>query len=552
MGTTIFGKALGISGLCAGVFLLSAPAHARTYNVSTSSSCTLRLAVQAANTSTAQGSCLAGDAGSNTIILAAGTYPLTSPLTITKSLSIEGAGVGSTIVRSNLSTATEFITVQPASVGTNVTLKGMTIDKASTQTAATVTGVYVYGLSSDTATLNVQSCRVTGHTWAGLYANNATLNVADTTVDGNSSPESGGGVHVHASLPLRGSFMCDRSTINGNTSPDTGGGVYFAGNQSSQVRDTTISGNSAVRGGGVSYASPDPSSGYFNLIQTTVAFNSASSSGGGVYTPAFGAGYDPNFVLVASIVANNSAGVSPDTDAHVHAITTSLVSDTDGIDIHPGNASGENRYNLDPMLDSVLRSWGGPTKLHRLRPGSVALDIVNAWETSSTTDQRGVKRPQLGSTSGDMFDMGAYEESRLETEILPVANKTAAVTHTIVSGASYSNGLGTNLQSTANNQFVTYATPAATTGGTYNVVVGFKKGTSGGKFQVAISQALVGPYTNLGAAQDGFASSSSWTSVNLGSVSLPALGTSFLRFTVTGTSGAGRQIFPDFIQLTKQ
>lgn len=551
MGTTRFGRTLGIGGFCAGV-ALSAQAQARTYSVSTTSSCTLRLAVQAANTSSAQGSCLAGDAGSNKIILAAGTYALTSPLTITKSLSIEGAGVGSTIVRSNLSTGTEFITVQPGSVLTDVTLKGMTIDKASTQTAPTVTGVYVYGLSDGTATLSVQSCRVAGHTWAGLYANNATLNVADTTVEGNSSLESGGGVHVRASLPLRGSFMCDRTTINGNTSADSGGGVYFAGNQSSQVRDTTISGNSAVQGGGVAYASPDWSSGYFNLIQTTVAHNSASGSGGGLYTPPFSASYDPNVVLVASIVANNSAGASPDTDAHVHAITASLVGNTAGIDIHQGNASGENRYDIDPLLDPVLRSWGGPTKVHRLLPGSVALDIVNQWETSSTTDQRGVKRPQLGSTNGDMFDMGAYEESRLETETLQVASKTAAVTHTIVSNANYSNGQGTNLQSTANNQFVTYATPAATTGGTYNVVIGFKKGSSGGKFQVATSQALVGPYTNLAGAQDGFAGSSSWTSVNLGSVSLPALGTSFIRFSVTGTSGAGRQIFPDFIQLTKQ
>jgi hypothetical protein len=44
--------------------------------------------------------------------------------------------------------------------------------------------------------------------------------------------------------------------------------------------------------------------------------------------------------------------------------------------------------------------------------------------------------------------MGAYESSRLETEVLPVAAKSN-VNHVVVSASQASAGKGTNLQTTA-------------------------------------------------------------------------------------------------------
>ncbi|MGC4094153.1 MAG: right-handed parallel beta-helix repeat-containing protein [Polyangiaceae bacterium] len=553
MGKNGTGGIVLFAALCGASVFSSARAEARTYTVNPTSSCTLPLAVLAANTGKKQGGCSAGSADSNTINLEAGTYTLTSSLVITKSLIIDGDGVGSSIVRSNLSSGTDFIIVQPGTTNTSVTLKELTIDKAATQTAPNVCGVYVYGTATQTASLSVQSARIAGHTWSGLYSHDANLSVADTTIENNSSPEAGGGIHVSASISLRGSFFVDRSVINNNTSVANGGGIYFSGQQSSQIRDTTISGNSGVHGGGVAYDSADPSNGYFAMVNCTVARNGASTTGGGIYTPPSSSSYDANVVSVGSIIANNVAHFIQDWDGHLHSFNASLIGDTLGMDRHNPDEPPPvgNLFDVDPMLDPVLRSWGGPTKVHRLLPGSPAIDAIPAGNTGSTTDQRNTMRPQFGGVDGEMYDMGAYEETRIETEITPVANKTSSVTHTIVSNAGYSNGQGTNLQSTANGQFVTYVTPGSISGGTYKLVVGFKKGANGGIWQLATSQTLTGTYTNRGSAQDGRAGSDTWTSVNFGNVSLP-FGLAFFRFTVTGTSGSGRQMFPDYIELTRQ
>lgn len=524
-------------------------AEATTYNVTTSSACTLVLAVKAINTHTAQGSCSAGNGSSDTINLAAGTYTLGSTLTISRSLLIDGAGVGSSIVRCNVASGGDCIVVGPSSPATLVTLKEITLDKASGQASPQVSGVYVYGATGMSASLTLQSSRVAGHTWSGVYAFDANVYVNDTTIENNTSPSSGGGVHV-SSGSGQASIYTARSTINNNTSGDAGGGIYYAGNQSSQIVNTTISGNSAQRGGGVAYESPDPANGYFNLIYTTVAHNQASGTGGGVYTLPFAAGYDPNISLVGAIVADNSATTSfQDWDGYVHSATGALIDDTYGVsDFGPMDDSC--RMGFDPLLDPVLRSLGGPTKVHRLLPGSVAIDQVN---DSRDEDQRGVKRAQLGGSDASLLDMGAYEESRLETEIWQLASKTSSVVHTVVSNSNYSNGQGTNLQATAVNHFVTYATPAALPSANYHVVVGFKKGSNAGKFQVAAADTLVGPYTNLGAVQDGYASSSSYTSVTLPNVTFSSFGTKFIRFTVTGknSSSSSYQVFPDYIELTR-
>lgn len=546
MGIKGSGQWLLILGACAAGVLSTARAHATQYNASPSGSCTLPLAIQAVNTQSTQGGCVFTGVGPDSIVLQAGTYNITSALHILKPVVIRGAtstSMSSTIVRANLTTSgADFITVHPAATPTAVTFQDVTVEKGSAQVPPEVAGIYVFSIGGNTASLKVTRCRIAGHTWSGLYSLNSWMEVTDSIVENNSSPESGGGIHVHSTLPNAGGVNTDRTQISNNTSPDLGGGIYFAGNAGGQIRDTTISGNSASQGGGVAYESPDEA--YFNLINTTVTHNTAVGSAGGVYTLPFTGDYDPNIGTVAAIIADNTSNFSPDWEGYLHASTSSLVGNTSGMEF--GALEGNNLFDVDPMLDPVLRALGGPTKVHRLLPGSPAIDAVADTDSASTTDQRGVFRPQLGGSDPNMKDMGAYE-ARLESEILQVANKTSSVTHSIVTQTGCSEGKGTNLQSTAIGQFVTYATPS-TPAGTYTLVAGYKKGSTGGKFRVATAQTLAGTYTNRGAVQNGNASSNTWTSVNLGNVTFSSIGVKFIRFTVTDTAG---QIFPDYIELRK-
>jgi hypothetical protein len=54
---------------------------------------------------------------------------------------------------------------------------------------------------------------------------------------------------------------------------------------------------------------------------------------------------------------------------------------------------------------------------------------------------------------GTKVDIGAFELSRLETEVLPVAAKSAGINHVLVNDGNASNGQGTNLQANGTGQF---------------------------------------------------------------------------------------------------
>jgi hypothetical protein len=57
--------------------------------------------------------------------------------------------------------------------------------------------------------------------------------------------------------------------------------------------------------------------------------------------------------------------------------------------------------NLGPLAEN-----GGPTKMHALEPGSVAIDLIPEAGCVVDTDQRGEPRPETG---GTMCDVGAFE-----------------------------------------------------------------------------------------------------------------------------------------------
>ena len=80
-----------------------------------------------------------------------------------------------------------------------------------------------------------------------------------------------------------------------------------------------------------------------------------------------------------------------------------------------------------------------------------------------------------------------------------------------------------------------------------------KKGTSGGQFQVAHSTSSGGTFTNVGGVQNGYAGSNTYVTVNLGNVTFGSSGTKYFRFRVTAVgTGSGYQMFPDFIEVTRQ
>jgi hypothetical protein len=245
----------------------------------------------------------------------------------------------------------------------------------------------------------------------------------DSTIRDNSITGlnvTGGGVAIRGSS-ASGYARFYRSTISGNRAIGEGargGGVF--GPRSVQLVQSTVSGNAAEGegslGGGV-YAED------LLAIHSTIANNSADSSGGGAYAIRY-------VTLEGTILAGNSAGTEgPDlynVGTGPLSVAYSLIQDTAGSGIDASTGDG-NLLGIDPLL-GPLGDNGGPTWTHALLPGSPAIDAGDPtrttvpWSTpaiggfyganfTGDVDQRGAGFPRLvdGGTGVLRIDMGAVE-----------------------------------------------------------------------------------------------------------------------------------------------
>ncbi len=198
---------------------------------------------------------------------------LNTGLTITDSVIIEGPGsLAVTVNGSQLNNTSVFIINSASAI--YVKIDGMTIDNGNA------------GLK------NVQ----------GIY-NNELLVLNDVVITG-ASALNGGGIFNDAA----GKIYMDRVTISDNMASLDGGGIYNIG--AIQMTNTTITGNTAVNGGGIYngvFTMPDLSiaAGTVMAESTTIDHNSAVF-GGGVYTASNFYGY--NLTVAYNSNSNSFSG----------------------------------------------------------------------------------------------------------------------------------------------------------------------------------------------------------------------------------------------------
>jgi hypothetical protein len=259
---------LGLAALVATASLTTA-ASARTYNITNpnddNNNCTLRQAVQAANTNLAVGKCAAGEGGSDVINLKSSTaYRLTrGPLVITASLTIKSdvAGTRRTIIGGQhdatltlrFSTDVNLIDL----VLTHETKDGLT------------SGLVIDGMDSQALLRKVV---IKNNNRGILVTNNGKLDTLDVSIHHNtSSGLHGGGIF--------NSFACDihieKTAIYKNTGK-LGGGIYNNGN--AEIRDSTIAQNTASQQGGGIFM--DTGANQTDMKLTTVYKNSAPVGSG--------------------------------------------------------------------------------------------------------------------------------------------------------------------------------------------------------------------------------------------------------------------------------
>lgn len=422
-----FGKLRPLAAAIALAWTGAAPAATLTVDGTT---CDLSNAIIAANTDSAQGGCPAGS-GADTLNLTApiftaatpaGTspwgpllaYPLISSI-ITIQGDPDGDGQGSIIERSNAPATPEFQLFLIYGAGGHLTLDHVTLRNASGKGIYNVDGTLSLihstitatgagpdaggigitsmrgevNLSHSTLSANntglicryagcaIRNSRISDNQYSGVDAGDyASVSVTDSTIAGNGTGVSGGGIDAHLNL--------SHVIVSNNR----GAGIINLASLS--LQNTTVSGN---RGTGVYSAS-------FSTLTAMSNSTITRNGGGGLRGPA------PSAFVSHSILAGNRGGdCSVDPTSFPGSLAGNLIGDGSCDAAAHGALTGDAKLAL-------LKDNGGSTFTHALLPGSPAIDAVPG-SACEAKDQRGATRPQNAAC-----DIGAFESIPAPTPAL--------------------------------------------------------------------------------------------------------------------------------------
>jgi CSLREA domain-containing protein len=210
---------LVILSLCFSMsFIAAIPAQAGTTIIVTTTNdemnadgdCSLREAIQAANTDSAVSGCPSGN-GADTIVVPAGVYSLAIlQLTISSELTISGAGSANTIIDGG-----NHYQVFYAASSVTATISGVTIQHGKTSGVGGG-GIWNYGklqLINTTVTSN------TAGYGGGIHNQSGALTLINCTVSDNAAGDAGGIENNYG-----GTVTLINSTVSNNQSGYNGGG----------------------------------------------------------------------------------------------------------------------------------------------------------------------------------------------------------------------------------------------------------------------------------------------------------------------------------------
>ncbi|MBN1450601.1 MAG: hypothetical protein JW963_06260 [Anaerolineales bacterium] len=343
--------------------------------------------------------------------LSGGTIILSSPLTLSQDVTIDGSALASQITISGGNNSGVFGT---GGNSINVTLDSLTIVEGNGQGAGfnnagtlivrnsnfyrnisqTGNGAAIYNLFGDVEVTNSRFYGNEAENGGAIYNWYGMLTVTDSTFEDNSSiaPNRGGGAIFSIGL-----LTVTNSTFSLNHSSTSGGGIYHEeGNLT--VANSTFYRNDANLGGGI-YTSNIAT---IPTVKNSTFFRNSATTGGGIHVnPGL-----QSFNFANNIIANSLSGGDCVVVGNISPNINNLVED--------GSCSAS--LSGDPNLGALTNN-GGTTETMALLAGSPAIDAgddtICAAVPVNNLDQRGVTRPQ-----GAHCDIGAYEH--IEPTVLSI------------------------------------------------------------------------------------------------------------------------------------
>ncbi|MEW6776889.1 MAG: right-handed parallel beta-helix repeat-containing protein [Bdellovibrionota bacterium] len=204
-----------------------------------------------------------------------------------------------------------------------------------------------------------------GAVFVYFYDSNATVLISGSTLSGNEAYEggSGGGLYVYdnnENYVIEGNVSITDSTISGNTASSSGGGIYTS--DSLTLINTAVDDNVAsfdncceYAGGGIYFGSE---SGSVTILGGSVSGNSAySSDGGGIYFSSFDGTLDITGAVIDGNYSDSSGGgIYFNTEGGEFTLTASTVSNNEA-----GGTSGVHIDASEATVEqsSIIGNGGG-------------------------------------------------------------------------------------------------------------------------------------------------------------------------------------------------
>ena len=334
----------------------------------TPGTCSLREAVKAAQTNSVFDGCPAGS-GADLINLPSGEYKITRA----------GADEDADVTGDFDVTGTDALTIQAADAQAIVTVNGNGLDRVFDQQGNTSLSIRNLNIIGGVLTLIEDG--------GGIRNNMGTLSVEGSTVSGNSSKYSAGGIAVYSSLSMV------NSTVSGNSSDGNGGGLYFPASTGT-IKSSTITGNTAdadAEGNGEEGGFDDAAATSINFFNVILAGNRDLSPVTKSPDCSSGPNFYPRFVISTQVLGagNCLVGFNP----------------------------GSNQFVPDAKIGDLSYNNGGQTPTHPLLADSPARGTggTAAPDLCPAKDQNGLDR---SATSCDIGSVIYVEPPPPEAKLL--------------------------------------------------------------------------------------------------------------------------------------